>query len=88
MGSGPLESRKNLISFGNLLFDRPVHIGKRSFQSAQHALQSFNSWTLARKGNLLNHFLPEELINSVDFPSVYNVLDELPYDVAICLHCF
>lgn len=83
MGARPLETCQHLVPLGNLLFDRPVHVGNRGLQATQHVLQPLKAWSLARKWSLLHHVLPEELPRSVDISLVQDFLYESTYNATV-----
>ena len=63
-----------------------MHVGKGRPQPTQGVLQPLKARPLARKRNLFDHVLPEELPSSIEFSLIQNFLYESADNVAVTLH--
>jgi hypothetical protein len=84
--TSPLEAGQHLFPLGDLLLDGEVQVRKCSPHATQNIFQTFQTWTLARKWNLLQHILPDEPNRGVDLTLVDGFFNELPDYGGVFLH--
>jgi hypothetical protein len=84
--AAPHTSADDLVTFFNLLVDRPSHVRERRPEATQEILQAAESRSLTGKWSLLDDVFVKILSGSLDIAVVEHIIDKLTNQVGVVFH--
>jgi hypothetical protein len=84
--AAPHTSADDLVTFFNLLVDRPSHVRERRPEATQEILQAAESRSLTGKWRLLDDVFVKILSGSLDIAVVEHIIDKLTNQVGVVFH--
>jgi hypothetical protein len=86
IGAAPNKSADDLVTFFDLLFDRPMHVRKRHEKAAQDVFHTTESRALSGKWSLLKDVFVKILSGGLDIAVIEHIIDELAHQVGVVFH--